>query len=137
MTTARTFRPPVLVPQPPPGFTGSWPEYVCFRELVNQGLRPDLDFTFQSSQLGGRLELGGLVIDFLFYNPPGLGVEVNSVYYHYVQDGGINKDDDIIKRQQMAGLNYRLIFIDDDHLLRDPGYYVSEALAGRDHSRLG
>lgn len=137
MTTGRVFRAPARQPVPPPGFTGSWPEYVCFQELIKQGLRPDLDFTFQSSKLGGRLNLGGLVIDFLFFHPPGLAIEVNNVYYHYEQDGGVNKGDDVIKRQQMAGLNYKLIFIDDDHLLADPPYYVSEALAGRDHSRLG
>lgn len=131
----RTFRAAPVIPIPPPWFSGSWPEYLCYRELLRQGLRDGPDFTFQASQLGGRLHLGGMVIDFEFTNPPGLAINVNGVYYHY-QRGGDQKGRDIFAREQMASAGFQLIFIDDDDLERDPKYYVSEALNYRDHSEL-
>ena len=33
--------------------------------------------------MGGRMDKGGLVLDFLFSNPPDLAVNVQGVYYHY------------------------------------------------------
>lgn len=42
-------------------------ERIVYKYLVEaMGFVPDVDFDFQSSQLGGRLEMGGLVVDFLF-----------------------------------------------------------------------
>ena len=138
MTTQanRVFRAVEPLPQPPEGFMGSWPEFVCYREIRNQGYVPNLDFNFQSNFLGGRLELGGIVVDFVFHRPPGLAIEVNGRYYHYDRPSSGQDARDIYKRAQMAGLGYTLIFIDDLSLLTDPSYYVSEALQYRDHSEL-
>ena len=121
---------------PPSWFTGSWPEYVAHETLVRLGYRPGLDFHFQSARQGGRAFLGGLVIDFFFHRPPGLAVNVNSRYYHYNRAGSGRIGVDRFQRTQMAGLGYTLIFIDDDDLLKDPEYYVTEALRFRDHSEL-
>ena len=135
----RTFGARKEIPQPPMGFRGSWPEYVCYRELRKQGYEEGLDFSFQSSQLGGRQELGGVVIDFLFRNPPALAVEVNGRYYHYNrsdQQAGISSGRDAYVRAQMASLGFKVVFIDDSDLLNDPPYYVREALQYRDHSEL-
>lgn len=41
-------------------------ERICYKWLTAAGFRPGVDFDFQSSQQGGRLELGGMVVDFLF-----------------------------------------------------------------------
>jgi hypothetical protein len=42
-------------------------ERVCYKWFTGVALfKPGADFDFQSSQLGGRLELGGMVVDFLF-----------------------------------------------------------------------
>lgn len=86
--------------------------------------------------MGGRMDKGGFVIDFLFTNPPNLAVNVQGVYYHY-EFGIETKARDVMARASLAGQNVTLIFIDDDDLLRDPTYYCREALAYRDHSRLG
>ena len=137
MATERSFRPPPMLERPPADFGGSWPEYVFQRELLRMGYQPGRDFTFQSSQLGGRAQLGGVIIDFLFTRPPRLAVNIQGVYYHYLRKGGVNRARDIIARAQMAALGYQLVFVDDDKLLADPAFFVSEALAGRDHSRLG
>lgn len=45
---------------------GSLQERIVYQALVDWGLIPGVDFDFQSSMMGGRAELGGLVADFLF-----------------------------------------------------------------------
>ena len=82
------------------------------------------------------MEKGGLVLDFLFVDPPDLAVNIQGVYYHY-EFGVETKARDIIAREGAVGRGLTLIFIDEDDLLRDPEYYCREALRYRDHSRLG
>ena len=122
--------------QVPSNWEGSVPEYVAHRTFIQLGLEPGHDFTYQSPLMGGRMDKGGFVIDFLFTNPPDLAVNVQGVYYHY-EFGVETKARDVVARASLAGQNVTLIFIDDDDLLRDPTYYCREALAYRDHSRLG
>lgn len=46
---------------------GTLPERIVYKFLVERlSLVAGIDFNFQSSQMGGRLELGGLVADFAF-----------------------------------------------------------------------
>ena len=82
------------------------------------------------------MDKGGLVLDFLFNDPPDLAVNVQGIYYHY-EFGAETKARDIIAREGAVGRGLTLIFIDEDDLLRDPEYYCREALRYRDHSRLG
>ena len=125
--------------QVPDGWEGSGPEYVAYQAFVRLGKKPGEDFFYQSPLLGGRMDKGGFVIDFIFANPPDLGVNVQGVYYHYTQfpNGVETKARDTLARASLAGQNVTLVFIDDDDLLRDPLYYCREALNYRDHSRLG
>ena len=122
--------------QLPATWEGSLPEFVAHEAFIRAGKQPGLDFTYQTRFLGGRLDKGGIIIDFLFSNPPDLAVNVQGVYYHY-NIGVEQMAVDIMARSQMASLGVRLIFIDDDDLLQDPDYYVREALRYQDHSRLG
>jgi len=119
----------------PSSFGGTLPEYVVYITLVRLGKQPDVDFTYQSSQFGGRMERGGLVVDFLFYNPPDLAIGVQGVYYHY-GFGTQTIARDRMAREQLAGQGVSLIFIDEDDVLTDPVFYVREALNYNDHSRL-
>ena len=128
-----TTQPQVQVPS---NWEGSIPEYVAYQTFVRLGKEPGQDFTYQSPLLGGRLDKGGFVIDFLFTNPPDLAVNVQGVYYHY-EFGVEAKARDVMARASLAGQNITLIFIDDDDLMRDPRFYCREALNYRDHSRLG
>ena len=125
--------------QIPPNWEGSGPEYVAYQTFISLGKTPGEDFTYQSPLMGGRMDKGGFVIDFMFTNPPDLGINVQGVYYHYQKyPGGVeSKARDVLARASMAGENITLIFIDDDDLLHDPVYYCREALNYRDHSRLG
>ena len=122
--------------QIPSDWPGSIPEYVAYQAFIEIGLEPGQDFTYQSPLLGGRMDKGGVVLDFLFTNPPDLAVNVQGVYYHY-EFGVEARARDTMARASLAGQNLTLIFIDDDDLMRDPQYYCREALNYRDHSRLG
>jgi len=120
----------------PQGWTGSLPEWQFYASLLELGYQPNEDFTYQSPLMGGRLDKGGLVIDFLFDNPPNLAVNVQGVYYHY-ELGADTRARDIFARESLAGQGITLIFVDEDYLAQDPLGTTREALQFRDSSRLG
>ena len=122
--------------QVPSNWEGSVPEYVAYSTFVEMGKEPGQDFTYQSPLLGGRLDKGGFIIDFMFTDPPDLAINVQGVYYHY-EFGVEAKARDVMAKASLAGQNITLVFIDDDDLMRDPRCYCREALNYRDHSRLG
>jgi len=122
--------------QVPNNWEGSGPEYIAYSTFIELGRKPGLDFTYQSPLMGGRLDKGGFIIDFMFTDPPDLAINVQGVYYHY-EFGVEAKARDVMARASLAGQNITLIFIDDDDLMKDPRYYCREALRYRDHSRLG
>jgi hypothetical protein len=122
--------------QVPSNWEGSLPEYIAYQTFIELGLEPGVDFTYQSPLMGGRMEKGGFVLDFLFNEPPDLAVNVQGVYYHY-EFGVEAKARDVMARASLAGQNITLVFIDDDDLMQDPRFYCREALNYRDHSRLG
>ena len=122
--------------QVPDNWQGSGPEYLAYSTFIELGREPGQDFTYQSPLMGGRLDKGGFVIDFMFTDPPDLAINVQGVYYHY-EFGVEAKARDVMARASLAGQNITLIFIDDDDLMSDPRYYCREALNYRDHSRLG
>jgi len=128
---------------PPPNWPGSDPEWLVFQELERQGLRgsggpgPDPvepDFDYQSAQFGGRTRPGGLIADFLFYNPPGLAFSVLGSYYH---ESSRIEARDLNNKARMASLGYRLIFLEEDAIRADVVRVVTDALNGVDNSRLG
>jgi very-short-patch-repair endonuclease len=45
---------------------GTLPERIVYKALLMRKLSPGIDFDFQSSEQGGRMELGGIVADFIF-----------------------------------------------------------------------
>lgn len=107
-----------------------------FQELERRGKRNGVDFTFQSSFFGGRLEKGGLIVDFVFSNPPDLAFNIQGVFYHYEQGAAV-KSRDVLTRAALAGQGLTLIFLDEDDILQDVEFVVREGLQFRDHSRLG
>lgn len=117
--------------QIPEGFPGSLPEFLVFEELERRGLQSGVDYIYQSPLQGGRTQRGGVIVDFLFDNPPGLGISVLGVYFHRDTQGA-----DLMQRAQLAGLSITLIFIDEEDIYSDTRFYVGEALNYRDHSRL-
>ena len=121
----------------PSDWPGSLPEFLVYASLITkQGKIEGIDFSYQSPLMGGRLDKGGVVIDFLFADPPDLAINVQGEYYHYGL-GSTFIQNDIIVRAQMAGQGINLIFIDESDILEDVDYYVRQALNYRDHSQLG
>ena len=124
------------LPDAPEGWTGSKPEWAFYSALRELGYEEYDDFSYETPMMGGRLDKGGLIIDFLFYNPPDLAVNVQGVYYHY-ELGADTKARDIFARQMLAGQGITLIFVDEDDLEQDAIGVTRNALAFRDTSRLG
>ena len=124
------------LPQPPSSWEGSTPEWAFYASLAQLGYHDGVDFDYQSEQMGGRLDKGGAILDFLFTNPPNLAVNVQGVYYHY-EFGADTKARDIMAREAMAGQGITLIFVDEDDLEQDPIGVTRNALQYRDTSRLG
>lgn len=114
---------------------GTQPEVICYNILVDLGLADGVDFTFQSIQFGGRFDKGGLVVDFLFSNPPGLAFAVQGEYFHYRLRGG-TRATDLMAREELALEGITLIFIDEEDLLSRATWIVREALQFRDHSKI-
>ena len=123
------------ITEAPPGWQGSLPEYIAYTTFESFGLVPGEDFTYQSKVMGGRMDKGGLVLDFEFTNPPDLAVNIQGVYYHY-EFGVEIRGRDIMARQAAVASGLTLIFIDEDDILTDARYYCREALRYRDHSRM-
>jgi very-short-patch-repair endonuclease len=120
----------------PANFSGSLPEYIVIQTLERFGLQAGLDFTYQAALLGGRMAKGGLVIDFLFINPPDLAINVQGEFFHQEQGATVIARDRMT-RAQLAGQGITLIFIDSADILSNPERVVRDALRYIDHSFLG
>lgn len=116
-------------------FPGTRPEFLCFQALVRLGKQPDVDFSFQSNVFGGRTERGGLVVDFIFNDPPGLAISVLGTYFHYVLGGG-TRGQDLLTREILAQQGISLIFIDESDLEENARRVVAAALEFRDESQM-
>ena len=113
----------------PTGWIGTLPEYLIYLELV----KLKVEFTYQSSKMGGRQERGGAVLDFWMpdYN---LAINVASLYWHYGrQDQLLN---DKLQREQLEAQGILVIYIDESDALENARYYTEQALEGNDHSRM-
>ena len=118
-----------MVETVPMGFNGTLPEWLVYRELT----RLKVDFDFQSRQLGGRMERGGLVLD--FYIPSlSLGLSVMSEYWHYGNPEARMRDK--AGREALIAQGVNVVYIDESDLLRNARFYVQDALKGIDHSRV-
>jgi len=120
----------------PAGWPGSLPEFLVYRALERLGLQDGVDFIYQSPQFGGRLTRGGLILDFMFNNPPDLAINVQGTFFHF-EKGGTVIARDVLARAQLAGEGITLIFIDEEDAMEDAGRFVRAALRYQDLSRLG
>lgn len=95
----------------PPGVIhGYLTERILYAALVNQfHFVPGVDFDFQSSVEGGRLEMGGLVADFLFRY---LKVVINPLGPQHYQFRNVKKDEEQV--QILAEMGYNCYLIDQE-----------------------
>ncbi|GEM_PF-6969540 len=123
------------VPPIPAQWPGSDLEWMCYWVLtVVLKMKEGVDFSYQSSRFGGRTELGGIVLDFLMLDGSRIGIDIQGEHWHYGEAEQIA--DAVLRRARCQELGIELIFIDGDDISRNPIYYVREALAGVDHSRV-
>lgn len=120
------------LPETPEWWPGSKPEYLVYWALLRLGMKDR--FTYQSPALGGRMTKGGAIIDFLI-DDLNLAINVTSRYWHYQTTPKRMSDE--LQRAALEGRGITVIYIDEADALRNPVYYVREALAGKDHSIFG
>jgi len=113
---------------PPADWMGSLPEWNVYWALMKLGMKGQ--FTYQSSQLGGRQVRGGAVLDFYFPDLR-LAINVQSTYYHYRTT--TQRASDEMQKAQLEGMGIRVIYIMEDSALSNPLYFVQEALKGIEH----
>ena len=125
---------PQRVPNTPAEWDGSKPEWAVYWALTRLGYKEGVHFVYQSPQMGGRIYLGGAVLDF-YFEGLGIAIEVQSAYYHY--GDAQTRATDAMQKAQLLSYGIQVIYIDEQDALSNPVYFVKEALAGRDHSLIG
>lgn len=114
-------------PDPPPTWMGTLPEWAIYWAHEALGRKPYQDFQYLFTLDGSHF------YDFFEFLER-VAIEVQGLYWHYEFQRNTAVNDQLLKvRTEMLGIT--LIFIDEDHALADPIFYLREALNGRDHSR--
>ena len=96
------FNDPITGPQ-----TGTLPERrVLWWLLYRAKLRPGVDFCFQTDFLGGREQPGGVVADFVLFEPTGgvLGWEILGEYWHTSYS---DRHKSVDKTLRLLGISFR------------------------------
>ena len=121
---------------PPLDFEGTLPEWAITWALNKLGHKDD--YIFQANLLGGRDPSkqgadSGSVAD--FYLPYlQLVIRVQGIYFHY-EKGNTVIGLDQIRRLALEAKRFVVIDIDEDDALKNPIFYVKEALEFREHSK--
>jgi len=115
------------VPNPPPTWKGTLPEWAIFWAHLQIGRKPDEDFVYLY-----KIEQAPNGIDF-FELDLNIGIEIQGLYWHYAF-GAAAEVNDLERRSRIESVGIQLIMIDEDDALKDPVFYLQEALQGRDHS---
>lgn len=108
------------------------PEWYVYQHLTaKRRLIPNLDFIFQSSLEGGRMELGGLVLDFELpgrIGAKGLVINVQGEAWHRYSTGQRAKD--LLDKIRLTALGYHVVYVNEDAIIRGAAYPVDRALEG-------
>jgi len=94
---------------------GTLPERIFYKALVSRKFVPGGDFDFQSSLLGGRVFLGGMVADFIFFTR-NLVVRVQGWRWHQSLEA-TRRDDN--QRDVMERMGYTILDISDTICLEE------------------
>lgn len=104
---------------PPPGLVATLPEWHVYWWLSERRhLQPGLEFDFQSSLFGGRLDKGGLVVDFLLpfhLGPPGLVINVQGYNWHYASSS--LRADALADKVRLASQGHVVVYVLEDDVL--------------------
>ena len=121
-------RPVQLAPEWWTARGGSEPEYYIYKALQRRGLVEGVDFQYQSPQSGGRMQLGGAIVEFLLVFPP-IGINVQSLYYH--ASTATQRSHDVMVRSTLEGKGIQVMFISENEAINNPDGAVADAITGR------
>lgn len=116
-------------PSPDLSWKGTEPEWAIYWAFGAIGKKEHQDFEylyFTEATPNG--------VDFYVYDQ-NLIIEIFGLYWHY-QLGGFKLQSDLERQIRLEGMGFQYMVIDEDDAMRAPIWYLREALAGRDHSRL-
>ena len=94
--------------------TGFLSERIVYKWLLGARLHPNVDFDFQSSMNGGRLELGGMVVDFIF---PRLMIALRIQGPTHLEVLRMRKDQE--QRQILEQMGYKVYDLDLPTILNE------------------
>jgi hypothetical protein len=89
-------------------------ERIVYKWLLGAKMRPGSDFDFQSSMLGGRLELGGMVVDYIF---PRLMIALRIQGPTHLNVMRMRKDHE--QRQILESMGYKVYDLDLPTILNE------------------
>lgn len=113
----------------PPDFVGTLPEWQVYLWLLR---RKERGWTFQSSIMGGRLRLGGVVADFMFSPPewvPAMVWRVQGEYFHLASSE--KQVQDLLQRIQLEDRGFRVVDILAHDVLTNRNEVLTAALGGQ------
>lgn len=122
------------IPDPPPDWPGTLPEWAIFWAHTQLGRNPGIDFVYQY-QVGDPASSGSAKLDF-YEVDLNMGINVNGLFYHYGL-GGYKITSDREQKFRLESLGIQMLAIDEGDAIRGPVYFLQEALSGKDHSILG
>lgn len=107
---------------PPPGFIGgsnSLSEWLFYCALEKELGPEGVDWTYQSSYLGGRYMRGGAVIDFVIFTPRyNIGIRIQSFYFH-VSAEQEKQSSDLEQRIRLEQYGLRVIDVYEQDFIGD------------------
>lgn len=123
-------------PDPPATWLGTLPEWAIYWAHGVLGLREDQDFAYLFTYGDGFINAyGPAQFDFYEYDL-GVAIEIQGLFWHYEFGGRTKVLQDQERKARIESVGITLIFIDEDDALRDPIYFLRQARAGVDRSRV-
>jgi len=118
--------------QAPAGFT--LPEWNVF--LAHETLKLKEHQDFDRQWWVGAIGQQAARVDFMEHDVQ-VAIEIQGLFYHYIGFDGMQVQNDMQRKINLEGHGLTVVFIDEDDANADPVYYLAEARAGQDHSRVG
>lgn len=113
---------------------GTLPERIIYKYLTEKmGFVDGIDFNFQSSEQGGRIDTGGIVADFLFEQ---LRLVINPLGPTHDEFMRIRKDQEQI--DALTAMGHQVYMIPEDDVYDEPTFIrIMKQIFGWEHSGAG
>ena len=119
----------------PTTWPGSAPEYAIYWAHDKLGLKEGINFFYQSPFAGGRLFIGGAVIDFMEIDV-NVAIRVQGLYFH-AYAGGDRRALDHLQRIAIESQGITVVDITDEDALESPIPVLRDARSGIERPQPG